>query len=459
MSLATTALIAAVVVLAGAIAWLQGRRASVVVELARARTEIDQARAWAERLEGERDLLRGRFDSLLAECRQLERRAAELDARRDESARAHAQARAQLEDTFRALSADALRTSAEQFLQLARRTLEGEQRQAQTDLDARRQAIDLLLAPLRDTLHRYQASLQEMEKSRGEAYGALRSQVETMSRDQRALRDETRRLVDALRRPEVRGRWGEIQLRRVAELAGMSEHCDFVEQRAVPGTDGNLRPDMVVLLPGRRCIVVDAKTPLDAYLRAHEAATEEDRARLLVEHARQIEERVADLASKGYASQFERSPELVVLFIPGESFLQAAVEKRPDLLDAALARGVVVATPGTLVSLLKVIALGWREERVADDARRLAQAGQELHRRLATAFEHLEVLRKAIERTVAAFNRTVGSLNANVLPQARRFEALAAAPSARLPQEVAPIDARPREVPGPALPPDPAEAD
>jgi DNA recombination protein RmuC len=437
-----------VVALLGILAFLQSRRGAALVDLARVRTELEQSGASVERLESERDDLRTRVEQLVEKRGEAQQRVAELEARRDEATRAHLQARAQLEEAFKALSTDALRASSEQFLQLARQTLENEQKQARGDLDQRRQAIELLLAPLRETLDRYRACVQEMEKSRGEAYGALRSRVESMAQDQRTLRDETKRLVDALRRPEVRGRWGEIQLRRVAELAGMIEHCDFVEQHTAEGEDGPLRPDMVVLLPNHRCVVVDAKTPLDAYLRAHEAGTDEERTRLLGEHARQIEQRVSALASKRYADQFERSPELVVLFIPGESFLQAAVQKRPELLEAALARGVVVATPGTLVSLLKVIALGWREERLAEDARRIALAGQELHRRLATAFEHLEGLRKSIERTVLAFNKTVGSLNANVLPQARRFEALAAASSRQLPEEVPSLDARPREVPG-----------
>jgi len=334
----------------------------------------------------------------------------------------------QLAEAFRALSADSLRASNEQFLQLAAATLHGERERADATLARRQQAVEALVQPIHEKLAAATAAIETTERSRRQAYGGLRQQLSAMVAGQEQLRGETAGLSKALRRPEVRGRWGEMQLRRVAELAGMAEHCDFTQQASVTrgasaGDGGSLRPDMVVALPGGREIVVDAKTPMDAYLDAAEADHPTAREDRLAAHVRQIETKVKELGGKRYQDHFA-SADFVVLFIPGESFLYAAVERRPGLIDDALARGVVVATPTTLVALLKTVALGWREERLAENAVEIKALGEELHRRLGTLTGHLDRLGRSVGKTVEHYNRLVGSFETQVLPHARRFEGL-----------------------------------
>lgn len=330
----------------------------------------------------------------------------------------------QLAESFRALSADALQASNEQFLQLARAALHGDRERADADVARRQQAVEALVGPIHQKLAAATAAMESTERSRRQAYGGLKQQLAAMVEGQQQLRGETAGLARALRRPEVRGRWGEMQLRRVAELAGMAEHCDFTQQASVAASGGGtLRPDMVVALPGGREIVIDAKAPMDAYLDAAETddpAVREDR---LAAHVRQIETKVRELGAKRYQDHFA-SADFVVLFIPGESFLYAAVERRPALIDDALARGVVVATPTTLIALLKTVALGWREERLAENAVEIKALGEELHRRLGTLTRHLERLGRSVGRTVEHYNKVVGSFETQVLPQARRFEGL-----------------------------------
>ena len=330
----------------------------------------------------------------------------------------------QLAEAFRTLSADALRDSNEQFLQLARASLSGERERTNATLAQRQQAVEALVKPIQEKLADATAAINSVEKSRRQAYGGLRQQLSAMVEGQTQLRGETAGLSRALRRPEVRGRWGEMQLRRVAELAGMAEHCDFSQQATVSRADGgSLRPDMVVALPGGREIVVDAKTPMDAYLDAVEAADPVLRGDRLSAHVRQIEAKVKELAGKRYQDHFAAA-DFVVLFIPGESFLYAAAERSPGLIEGALARGVVIATPTTLVALLKTVALGWREERLAANAVEIKALGEELHRRLGALTRHLQRLGRSVGRTVEHYNRVVGSFDTQVLPQARRFEAL-----------------------------------
>lgn len=349
----------------------------------------------------------------------------------------------QLAEAFRALSADALRASNEQFLQLAAATLHGERERADATLAQRQQAVAALVQPIHEKLAAATAAIETTERSRRQAYGGLRQQLSAMVAGQEQLRGETAGLSKALRRPEVRGRWGEMQLRRVAELAGMAEHCDFTQQASVSLADGgSLRPDMVVALPGGREIVVDAKTPMDAYLDAAEADDSAVRKERLGAHVRQIEAKITELSGKRYQDHFA-SADFVVLFIPGESFLYAAVERRPQLIDDALARGVVVATPTTLVALLKTVALGWREERLAENAVEIKALGEELHRRLGTLTRHLDRLGRSVGKTVEHYNRLVGSYESQVLTQARRFEGLGVDSGRPLPAagEVAPVDA------------------
>jgi len=275
--------------------------------------------------------------------------------------------------------------------------------------------------PLRGALERTEAQVQALERERREAFSALRTQIETLAGGQAQLQRETRNLVTALRRPEVRGRWGELTLRRLVELAGLTEHCDFTEQLQLVGEEGALRPDLVVHMPDARDLVIDAKTPLEAYLAALEAATEEERITALRRHAQQVETRVRELAAKSYWSQFERSPEFAVLFLPGDQFLSAALAERPELLESALAQSVIIATPSTLVALLKAVAYGWRQSAVAHNAAQIRDLGQELYRRLGTFNGHLARMGQRLATAVEAYNAAVGSLERAVLPQARRF--------------------------------------
>ncbi|HUN75380.1 MAG TPA: DNA recombination protein RmuC [Steroidobacteraceae bacterium] len=291
-------------------------------------------------------------------------------------------------------------------------------------LQEREAAMAQLIAPLKEALQRAESQAQAFERERRDVLGQLRSQIETLASGQAQLSRETRNLVTALRRPEVRGRWGELTLRRVVELAGMSEHCDFTEQLHVAGDQGGLRPDLVVHMPESRDLVVDVKTPLDAYLEALEAPSEETRQAALRRHAQQVESRVRELASKGYWAQFERSPDFAVLFLPGDQFLAAALAERPELLENALKQSVIIATPSTLMALLKAVAYGWRQSLAAENAAAIRTLGEELYRRLGTFAGHLNRLGQRLGAAVEAYNGAVGSLERQVLPQARRFPEL-----------------------------------
>jgi DNA recombination protein RmuC len=360
---------------------------------------------------------------------------------------AHTDARQQMSDTFKALAGDALKQSSEQFLHLADQRLQNQQNTASQDLDQRKKAIEQLVKPLKETLDKYNTAVHDVEKSRIEAYGSLRTQLGALVEDQRTLRDETANLVKALRRPEVRGRWGEIQLKRVVELAGMIDRCDFDEQVTITADGQTQRPDMVINLPNNRTIVIDAKTPLDAYLNSIEAKDEDQQRTFLETHAQQIMRKVNDLSTKGYIEQFHRSPEFVVLFIPGEPFLYAAVQVRPDLIEAAMAKNVIIATPSTLISLLKAVAAGWREQKLAENAQLISEAGAELHLRLCTAIKHLADVGNSLTSTTNAYNRFVGSFESRVMVQARKFEELgAAANTKQLPDTIEPVEKLPRDV-------------
>jgi len=331
------------------------------------------------------------------------------------------QSETRLRAAFDSLAGETLRTNSELFLHLAREALGRDQAVAQGALKEREAAIAQLIAPLRSALERSEAQVQALERERREAFASLRTQIETLAGGQAQLQRETRNLVTALRRPEVRGRWGELTLRRLVELAGLSEHCDFTEQLQVVGDEGALRPDLVVHMPDARELVIDAKTPLEAYLTALDAATEEERAAALKRHAQQVETRVRELASRSYWAQFERSPEFAVLFLPGDQFLSAALAERPELLENALGQSVIIATPSTLIALLKAVAYGWRQSVVAQNAAQIRDLGQELYRRLSTFNGHLGRMGQRLAAAVEAYNAAVGSLERQVLPQARRF--------------------------------------
>src|SRR5207248_2303052 len=327
-----------------------------------------------------------------------------------------------------------LRTNSELFLRLAREALGRDQAVAAGALRERELAIEQLVQPLRAALERTEAQVQSLECERREAFATLRTQIETLAGAQTQLQRETRNLATALRRPEVRGRWGELTLRRLVELAGLTEHCDFTEQLQVVGEGGSLRPDLVVHMPDARDLVIDAKTPLEAFLTALEAQSEEERREALRRHAQQVETRVRQLASKEYWTQFERSPEFAVLFLPGDQFLSAALGERPELLETALGQNVIIATPSTLIALLKAVAYGWRQAAVAHNAALIRDLGQELYRRLATFNGHLGRMGQRLATAVEAYNAAVGSLERHVLPQARRFGELGVTADAPLPE-------------------------
>jgi DNA recombination protein RmuC len=392
------AIVALVALFAG---WLIGRRHAhrIELELASARAELGSA------------------EQLAAEREQTVERAME-----------------RLQAGFDNLAGNALRGNNEVFLQLARQTLGRQQEVAMRTLGEREKAVESMLAPVREALNRSNEQMSRIEKERAEAFGALRASIENVTLGQLALQKETRSLVTALRRPEVRGRWGEMTLRRLAELAGMVEHCDFVEQAHVAGEEQSFRPDMIVNMPDGRQLVVDIKTPLDAYLSASEAATDEERAVAIKRHAQAVQERVRQLAQKAYWAQFERSPDFVVLFIPGDQFLTAAVSEIPSLLEDAIRQHVIIATPSSFVALLKAVAYGWRQNLLADNAARIQALGEDLYKRLATFTTHLSKVGRSLGQGVEAYNNAVGSLERQVLPGARKFTELGLRPSREIPE-------------------------
>ena len=359
--------------------------------------------------------------------------------------RTAAEVEARLGASFAELANGALRNNSDMFLRLARESFAREQVGAQAALRERETALAHLVEPISKALEKTEQQLQGIERERRDAFTSLRTQIEQLTLGQSALQRETRNLVGALRRPEVRGRWGELTLRRVVEVAGMSEHCDFTEQTSVSGAEGLLRPDLIVRMPEGRDLVVDAKTPLDAYLDAIEAGTDEARAAALARHAQQVEARVRELASKAYWSQFKKSPEFAVLFLPGDQFLSAALAERPELLENAMRQGIILATPSTLIALFKAVAYGWRQSVVAEHAARILELGQDLHRRLGTFVGHVDRAGRRLSSAVDAYNETIGSLERQVLPQARKFTELGAVSGDTLPV-IEPVDRLVRHV-------------
>jgi DNA recombination protein RmuC len=422
------AALAGVVVFAFLIRQIVQRRIGQAVAVARAEGDAALARSEAA--------LRARLVEAETRLDEERRQGAEKVRLLDDAER-------RLSDAFTGLAARALAANNDSFLVLAGQAFEKLQSSSQGDLDQRRQAIETLLAPMREQLARYETGVRELERSREQAYGTLAEQLRSLASSQDGLVRETGRLVTALRRPEVRGNWGEVQLRRTVEFAGMLDHVDFLTQATVEGEEGRLRPDLLVRLPGGKHVVVDAKAPLDAYLAAIEAGSDEERRLALVRHARQVRNHLALLAEKRYWDQFDDAPEFVVLFLPGEAFFSAALEHDPGLLEEAFTRSVLIATPATLVALLKTVYYGWRQESLAANAREISDAARELYDRLRKFADHLGGVGKGLTGAVAAYNKAVGSFEARVLPQGRRFEALGPAVGQQLPA-LSPVDAAPR---------------
>lgn len=330
-------------------------------------------------------------------------------------------AREELEKAFKAVASDVLRNNNQSFIELATQNLGKFQAEARGDFDKRQQAFAELVKPISETLKKTEAQIHEIEKERKEAYGNISRYLGSMNETQTQLQAETRNLVQALRRPEVRGQWGEMTLRRLAELAGMVNYCDFFEQDSRETDSGRMRPDMIVRMPDKRELVVDAKTPLDAYLSAVAAKTDEERQQFLLQHARKVRERMRELASKAYWTQYKDSPDFVVMFVPGEQFLSAALDVDPQLLEDAFSNKVVLTTPTSLIALLRAVAFGWRQQSVAENAEKIRELGEELYKRLATFNEHLGRVGRALGQSVEHYNKAVGSLERQVMPSARRF--------------------------------------
>ena len=392
------------------------------------------------RLETEQQTRAATEASLEAERKNLEEQRALLQG-----------AEAKLSDTFKALSHDVLGKQSTSFLQLAAQSFDKLRAESEGDLVARQEAISGLVQPLKDVLQKYEQEVKQIEAQRQEAYGSLRQHLVLLGETQSQLQRETANLVTALRKPQVRGRWGEITLRRLAELAGMVDRCDFYEQPTVSSEERLMRPDMVVHIPGGREIIVDSKVALDAYLDAIEAPSEELKHQHLARHATQVRRHMEQLGSKAYWDHLPKAPEFVVLFLPGDPFLGAAAERDPTLIENGMAQRVVIATPNTLIALLLAVYHGWRQEEITKNAQAISELGKQVYKRISILWEHLDSLRGAIDKAVEAWNRVVGSLEHQVLPSVRRFRDLKATTAEEIPQ-LEEVDRTTR-----ALPPVPGE--
>lgn len=334
------------------------------------------------------------------------------------------QAREQLAATFNTLSSAALKHNSEEFLRLAQENLKQFQTRAHGELEQKEKAIEHMIKPIREALEKTELQIQNIEKDRKEAYGALHQHLQHMTRTQEALHDQTRHLVNALRRPEVRGQWGEMTLKRLAELSGMVEYCDFFEQENTDTEAGRQRPDMIVRMPDHREIIVDVKTPLDAYLSAIEAPDETSREQHMLRHARNVRQRVNELSNKTYWAQFEDAPDFVVLFIPGEHFLIAALDHDRTLMEDALRKQIILSTPTSFVALLRAVAYGWRQEQLSQNAEQIRNLGVSLYERLTTFATHLQKLGNSLENSVKSYNSAISSFDSRVLPNVRKFSEL-----------------------------------
>ena len=412
-------------------------------------TEIARLAAAAERVPG----LEEEGTALRAQLQESEKELVALRTAREAERKSH-EARvqeltrmgAELEKKFAGLAAEALGKNSEGFLKLVSERFEKHSESAKEDLKKRQTAIETLVKPLGESLDKFEHKVGEIEKARAGAYEAIKEQVKSLAEGQTGLRTETSRLVQALRRPQTRGRWGEYQLRNVLDMAGMTEHVDFVEQSTIEGEEGRLRPDVIIRVPGGKSIIVDAKTPLDAYLSAVEAPDEETRERFIGEHARQVRDHVRALSSRDYWKALPETPEFVVMFVPGESFFTAAIESDPALFESAARQRVLISTPTTLIALVKTIAYGWQQEKLAENAQVVAAQGRDLYERIKVFGGHMGDLGKSLRQTVDRYNKGVGSLESRVLPAARKFETLGVAPATSSIPPLEPVELDPREL-------------
>jgi DNA recombination protein RmuC len=386
---------------------------------------------------------RSRRLRLQQSLRLLETQVKDQDALQRERDSAFEAATSRLATAFSDLANQSLRSNSESFLRLAEQNLSAHQEKAKRELGDRERAVENLVKPIRDALSQSQHQIAELEKARSEAYGGIRSQLEMMQRDQKSLAQETQNLVNALRRPQVRGRWGEITLRRLVELAGMVEHCDFQEQVQGTADDKIIRPDMIVRMPDRRELVVDVKTPLDAYLEAVESKDDVQHKLGMERHARNVREHIRKLASKSYWEQFSNSPDFVILFIPGDQFLSAALDEDPELIESALSQRIILATPTSFVALLKAVAYGWRQLALAENAEEIRGLAEDLYGRLCVFVAHLNKVGRQLASSVDSYNRAVGSLERKVLPGARKFTELGIHPGKEL-ESLEPLESLPR---------------
>src|SRR5579862_4046002 len=452
-------LIAIVCLVAGfAVAWAWAKSSAGA-----ARLELERRAAGLDGTVGE---LKRQYDALQQSARLSQQRfeeeqklrsSAEKDAESQkanllEQRRLLDEAQQKLRDAFQALAGEALKASSDQFMELAKAKFDALQKEAEGDLEQRKQAIQSMVNPLETALKDLRSEVSRVESARQEAYGSLRSEVQLLATTNRELREETGSLVNSLKQPQVKGKWGELTLRRVVELAGMSPHCDFVEQQSVDTEEGRLRPDLIVHLPGGTQIVVDVKVPLHAFFKAVSAQSDAEYREAMIQHASLVRDHIKGLSSKEYWKQFEPTPEFVVLFVPGESFFSAALEQDRTLIEDAIEKRVVLASPTTLIALLRAIAYGWKQQLVAENAEKIKNLGKELYDRVLKFTEHLSDVSKGLERANKAYNNAVSSFDSRLVPSARKFREMGVG-SANVP-DLDPIETSPRL---PLSAPDPDE--